>query len=158
MDEFNDFVARTAGAIQEYLAEEDKAAQAKVREFLSPFYAGSQFMDLLTESNLITLSEQVHGNMVYQTFVYDLQMSVLTAVGREVTERIIERLGYGIATRVEYQDNNRIEQFSVGPVDDSRFKVSDQDIIQRLRANRWLVPLLVLAWAEVPENPRDGAD
>lgn len=157
-DIFNDFVARSAGSVQEYLSAESRAEQVKIREFLGQFYAGSQYMSLMTEADLVTLSAQVHGNLVYQTFVYDLQMSVLAPVGRQVTEQVIEQLAYGIAPMVEYPADKNTVNFSVGPTDDSRFKVTDQDIIQRIRANRWLLPLLVLAWAEPLEAMPDGTD
>jgi hypothetical protein len=155
---FEQFVAAAAGTVGEYLADVTKAEDVKLRDFLSSFYAGSQYMDLLTESGLTTLAEQVHGNLVYQNFVYDLQMVVLTPFGRQKTEEVIDHIAYGIAPMVGYDPKSMVSEFYVGPSDDSRFKVTDEDIGKRLRANRWVLPLLVLAWAELPEHTPHGTD
>lgn len=155
---FEQFVAAAAGSVIEYLTETPKAEDQKLREFLSSFYAGSQFMDLITEASLLQLAEQVHGNLVYQNFVYDLQMTVLTPFGRTGTEEVIDHLSYGIAPIVAYEPQQKIQEFNVGPSDDTRFKVTDADVANRLRANRWLLPLLVLAWAELPESAQHGTD
>lgn len=154
---FEEFVGVAAGSVNEYLILSGKAENIKLREFLSRFYAGSQFMDLMTEANLTILAEQAHSNLVYQNFVYDLQMNVLVPFGRERVELVVEHLAYGIAPSVNYTEG-KVNNFYVGPTDDNRFKVTDEDIAARLRANRWLIPLLVLAWAELPESPPDGTD
>ncbi|WBF04918.1 hypothetical protein [Erwinia phage vB_Ea277G] len=155
---FEQFVSTSAGAVIDYLQDSPKAEDQKLREFLSSFYAGSQYMNLVTESSLVQLAEQVHGNLVYQNFVYDLQMVVLTPFGRKGTEEVIEHLSYGIAPVVVYDASQKVQEFAVGPTDDARFKVTDQDIANRLRANRWLLPLLVLSWAELPESTHNGTD
>lgn len=147
---FIEIVGVVAGTVQTYLSETDGAERNKLSEFLSNFYAGSQYNNLLTNESLVTLSNQVHGNAVYQTFVYDVQLMVIGVVGRDDFEAVIDRLAYAVAAKVVYADPLPATWY-VGPTDDDRFNITNEDLAKRIRANRWVVAMLLLAWAEIPE-------